>query len=127
MWSWDITKLAGPVTTTGTHPYVMIDIFSRCAVHFEVHATENTRVAARRGARAGRHGRARARPGSHDRRTRHSGARRLGPGRPHRAVWQGKCPDSMIALPGDRLQKATANSECRRARSALLNLYESGC
>ena len=25
----------------------------------------------------------------------------------------------MIALPGDRLQKATANSECRRARSAM--------
>jgi hypothetical protein len=43
-----------------------------------------------------------------------------GRGRPHRAVWQEKCPDSMIALPGDRLQKAPANSECRRARSADL-------
>ena len=36
VWSWDITKLAGPQRGV----YVMIDIFSRCAVHFEVHATE---------------------------------------------------------------------------------------
>ena len=27
----------------------------------------------------------------------------------------------MIALPGDRLQKATANSECRRVRSAVMH------
>ena len=40
VWSWDITKLAGPRRGTYYHLYVMIDIFSRCAVHFEVHATE---------------------------------------------------------------------------------------
>ena len=36
----DITKLAGPQRGVYYHLYVMIDIFSRCAVHFEVHATE---------------------------------------------------------------------------------------
>jgi putative transposase len=40
VWSWDITKLAGPLRGVYYHLYVMIDIFSRCAVHFEVHATE---------------------------------------------------------------------------------------
>jgi transposase InsO family protein len=40
VWSWDITKLAGPRRGAYYHLYVMIDIFSRCAVHFEVHATE---------------------------------------------------------------------------------------
>ena len=40
VWSWDITKLAGPQRGVYCHLYVMIDIFSRCAVHFEVHATE---------------------------------------------------------------------------------------
>ena len=40
VWSWDITKLAGPWRGVYYHLYVMIDIFSRCAVHFEVHATE---------------------------------------------------------------------------------------
>ena len=40
VWSWDITKLAGPQRGAYYHLYVMIDIFSRCAVHFEVHATE---------------------------------------------------------------------------------------
>ena len=40
VWSWDITKLAGPQRGVYYHLYVMIDIFSRCAVHFEVHATE---------------------------------------------------------------------------------------
>ena len=40
VWSWDITKLAGPFRGVYYHLYVMIDIFSRCAVHFEVHATE---------------------------------------------------------------------------------------
>ena len=40
VWSWDITKLAGPQRGLYYHLYVMIDIFSRCAVHFEVHATE---------------------------------------------------------------------------------------
>ena len=40
VWSWDITKLAAPRRGVYYHLYVMIDIFSRCAVHFEVHATE---------------------------------------------------------------------------------------
>ena len=40
VWTWDITKLAGPQRGVYYHLYVMIDIFSRCAVHFEVHATE---------------------------------------------------------------------------------------
>src|SRR5260370_37943239 len=40
VWSWDITKLAGPLRGVYYHLYVMIDIFSRCAVHSEVHATE---------------------------------------------------------------------------------------
>src|ERR1035441_4839868 len=40
VWSWDITRLAGPRRGVYYHLYVMIDIFSRCAVHFEVHATE---------------------------------------------------------------------------------------
>ena len=39
-WSWHITKVAGPCRGVYYHLYVMIDIFSRCAVHFEVHATE---------------------------------------------------------------------------------------
>jgi transposase InsO family protein len=34
------TKLAGPRRGVYYHLYVMIDIFSRCAVHSEVHATE---------------------------------------------------------------------------------------
>jgi putative transposase len=40
VWSWDITKLAGPQRGTYYHLYVVTGIFSRCAVHFEVHATE---------------------------------------------------------------------------------------
>jgi transposase InsO family protein len=32
VWSWDITKLAGPQRGVYYHLYVMIDIFSRCAV-----------------------------------------------------------------------------------------------
>ena len=40
VWTWDITKLAGPQRGVYYHLYVMIDIFSRCAVHFEVHAAE---------------------------------------------------------------------------------------
>jgi putative transposase len=38
--SWDITKLAGPRRGVYYHLYVMTGIFSRCAVHSEVHATE---------------------------------------------------------------------------------------
>jgi putative transposase len=29
VWSWDITKLKGPVKTTGYYLYVILDIFSR--------------------------------------------------------------------------------------------------
>jgi transposase InsO family protein len=36
----DIIRLAGPQRGVYYRLYVMIDIFSRCAVHFEVHATE---------------------------------------------------------------------------------------
>jgi putative transposase len=40
VWSWDITKLAAPQRGVYYHLYVMLDIFSRCAVHSGVHATE---------------------------------------------------------------------------------------
>lgn len=40
VWSWDITKLQGPGRGVFYHLYVMLDIFSRCAVHWEIHATE---------------------------------------------------------------------------------------
>ena len=40
VWSWDITKLAGPWRGVYYHLYVMTDILSRCAVHLEVHAME---------------------------------------------------------------------------------------
>ena len=33
-------QAGGPAAGLYYHLYVMIDIFSRCAVHFEVHATE---------------------------------------------------------------------------------------
>ena len=36
VWSWDITKLTGPWRGTYYDLYVMIDIFSRYAVHHEV-------------------------------------------------------------------------------------------
>lgn len=41
VWSWDITKLKGPVRGTYFDLYAMMDIFSRQAMHWEVHATEN--------------------------------------------------------------------------------------
>ena len=40
-WTWDITKLKGPWKGTYFDLYVMIDIFSRKAVHWEVHYGEN--------------------------------------------------------------------------------------
>jgi putative transposase len=40
VWSWDITKLQGPARGVFYHLYVMLDIYSRCAVHWEIHATE---------------------------------------------------------------------------------------
>jgi putative transposase len=38
IWTWDITKLRGPAPGQFFDLYVMIDIFSRCVVHWEVHA-----------------------------------------------------------------------------------------
>jgi transposase InsO family protein len=45
VWSWDITKLKGPVRGTYFDAYVMLDIFSRKAIHWEVHLTENGELA----------------------------------------------------------------------------------
>ena len=41
VWTWDITKLKGPWKGTYFDLYAMIDIFSRKAVHWEVHYGEN--------------------------------------------------------------------------------------
>jgi putative transposase len=41
VWTWDITKLKGPWKGTYFDLYVMLDIFSRKAVHREVHYGEN--------------------------------------------------------------------------------------
>jgi putative transposase len=41
VWTWDITKLKGPWRGTYFDLYVMLDIFSRKAIHREVHITED--------------------------------------------------------------------------------------
>jgi putative transposase len=41
VWTWDITKLKGPWKGTYFDLYVMLDIFSRKAIHQEVHVGEN--------------------------------------------------------------------------------------
>ena len=41
VWTWDITKLKSQWRGLYFDLYVMIDIYSRKAVHWEVHATEN--------------------------------------------------------------------------------------
>jgi len=46
VWTWDITKLKGPWRGTYFDLYVMIDIFSRKAIHWEVHLTETGDLAA---------------------------------------------------------------------------------
>ena len=46
VYSWDITKLAGPIKGTYFDCYVMIDIFSRYIVGADVHASESGRLAA---------------------------------------------------------------------------------
>jgi putative transposase len=46
VWSWDITKLKGPWRGIWFDLYVMLDIFSRKAMRWEVHATENAALAA---------------------------------------------------------------------------------
>ncbi len=45
VWSWDITKLKGPSRGVWFDLFVMLDIFSRKAIHWEVHATENAELA----------------------------------------------------------------------------------
>jgi len=45
VYSWDITKLAGPVKGTYFDAYVMIDIYSRYIVGAHVHATESAVLA----------------------------------------------------------------------------------
>lgn len=47
VWSWDITKLAGPVRGWYFDLYVILDIFSRKVIHFEVHPTETGELAKR--------------------------------------------------------------------------------
>lgn len=41
VWSWDITKLKGPTRGTYFDLYIILDIYSRQAMHWEVHGTEN--------------------------------------------------------------------------------------
>ena len=45
VWSWDITKLKGPLRGVYFDAYVILDIYSRKAIHWEVHATENGELA----------------------------------------------------------------------------------
>jgi len=45
VWSWDITKLKGPVRGLYYDAYVMLDIYSRKNIHWEVHSTENGELA----------------------------------------------------------------------------------
>lgn len=45
VWSWDITRLKGPVEGVYYDLYVMLDIFSRYAVHWEIWPTENGELA----------------------------------------------------------------------------------
>lgn len=47
VWSWDITKLKGPVKWTYFHLYVVLDIFSRYVVGWMVAHSENARLAKR--------------------------------------------------------------------------------
>lgn len=45
VWSWDITKLKGPTRGVYFDAYVILDIFSRKVIHWEVHTTENADLA----------------------------------------------------------------------------------
>ncbi|MBC6458287.1 IS3 family transposase [Actinomadura sp. HBU206391] len=47
VWSWDITKLPGPVRGRFFDLYVMIDIYSRYVVHWEIHLSESGELAER--------------------------------------------------------------------------------
>lgn len=46
VFSWDITKLPGPARGVCFDAYVILDIFSRKIIHWEVHATEHGRCRA---------------------------------------------------------------------------------
>ena len=45
IWSWDITKLRGPTRGVYFDAYVMLDIYPRKVIHWEVHVTENGELA----------------------------------------------------------------------------------
>lgn len=45
VWSWDITKLTGPVRGVYYDLYVILDIFSRKVIHFAIHPTETGELA----------------------------------------------------------------------------------
>ncbi|USY23371.1 IS3 family transposase [Nocardiopsis exhalans] len=45
VWSYDITKLRGPGPGRFFDLYVMIDIYSRCVVHWEIHTRESGEIA----------------------------------------------------------------------------------
>ncbi|MGH3577528.1 MAG: IS3 family transposase [Mycobacterium sp.] len=45
VWTWDITKLTGPARGVYYDLYVILDIFSRKAIHHEVHPTETGELA----------------------------------------------------------------------------------
>lgn len=45
VWSWDITKLKGPVRGVYYDAYVMLDIFSRKIIHWAIHNTETGELA----------------------------------------------------------------------------------
>ena len=45
VWSWDITKLTGPARGVHYDLYVILDIFSRKAIHYEIHPTETGELA----------------------------------------------------------------------------------
>jgi putative transposase len=45
VWTWDITKLAGPVRGVYYDLYVILDILSRKVIHWEVHPTETGELA----------------------------------------------------------------------------------
>nr|WP_275936326.1 IS3 family transposase [Sinosporangium album] len=47
VWTWDITRLKGPVKGVYFDLYAMLDIFSRRVVHWEVRPTENGELAKR--------------------------------------------------------------------------------
>lgn len=46
MWSWDITYLKGPVKGAFLYLYLVVDVFSRRIMGFEVHEEESSEHAA---------------------------------------------------------------------------------